>query len=113
MRFLKLTYAGKSSPTLVNMDDVRTMYTVADPTGRYEPSTKILFKNGEYINVSEDLQTILKLTHEFHAGNYQETDWEVVPTVQQRVESSYNRKRSFYPRERDFNNEDAINQNRW
>jgi hypothetical protein len=113
MKFLKLTYAGKSSPTLVNMDDVRTMYVVSDPSGRYEPSTKIQFKNGEYINVSEDLQSILKLTQDFHSGNFQDTDWETVPTVQQRVESSYNRKRTFYSRERDFNNEDAINQNRW
>jgi hypothetical protein len=113
MKFLKLTYAGKSSPTLVNMDDVRTMYVVSDPSGRYEPSTKIQFKNGEYINVSEDLQSILKLTQDFHSGNFQDTDWETVPTVQQRVESSYNRKRTFFPRERNFNNEDAINENRW
>lgn len=111
MHYLKLTYAGKNSPTLVNMNEVRTMYTVSDPNGRYEPSTKIQFRDGEYINVSEDLQTILKLTQEFHSGKYQETTWETVPTVQQRVENSFTRRR--YNRERSFNNENAFNDNQW
>jgi hypothetical protein len=114
MRYLKLTYAGKNSPTLVNMDDVRTMYMVSDPNGRYEPSTKVVFKNGEYINVSEDLQTILKLTQDFNSGKYQETDWEtppIVPSVQQRMENSFTRRR--YNRERNFNHESAYNDNQW
>jgi hypothetical protein len=113
MMFLKLTYSGNGSATLINMGDVKNLYVVSDPSGRYEPSTKVQYKDGTFVNVSESLQTILKLIHDFNSGNFQDTDWETVPTVQQRVENSYNRKRSFYPRERNYNNEDAINENRW
>lgn len=114
MRFLKLTYAGKNSPTLVNMDDVRTMYMVSDPNGRYEPSTKIQFKDGDFINVSEDLQTILKLTHDYSAGIYQDTTWETpayIPSVQQRMESSFTRRK--FNRERNYNHDNAYNDNQY
>jgi hypothetical protein len=111
MNYLKLTYSGRNSPTLVNMNEVRTMYTVSDPNGKYEPSTKVQFKDGDFINVSEDLQTILKLTQEFHAGNYQETNWETIPTVQKRIETSFIHRK--VNRERNFNSQDAYNENRW
>jgi len=106
MRFLKLTFAGKNTATIVNMDSVRTMYRITDHTGRYEPSTKIVYKDGEFLNVAEDLQTILKLINNFNAGHEQDTDWEEdVPTVEQKLETSYRRRT--YSKERNFN---SINQ---
>jgi hypothetical protein len=108
MRFLKLTHVRGAS-TLVNMDSVQTIYRVSDPSGRYEPSTKIQFKNGEYINVMEDLQTILKLTQEFQQGNYQETDWQEIPTPQKTLETSFKSRRG----ERNFNRADTFNDTRW
>ena len=115
MKYLKLTYVGKNAPTLVNMDFVKSMYVVHDFKGVYEPSTKILFKDESYINVSEDLQTILKLTQEFEQGKYQETDWETpVATPQQRFEGAYHtRNNGRYRNERNFNHNEAYNENRW
>jgi hypothetical protein len=109
MRFLKLTHVRGAS-TLINMDAVQTAYRVSDPSGRYEPSTKIQFNNGEFVNVTEDLQTILKLTQEFQAGEYQSVDWQDVPSVQNRLEASYGTRK---PRERSYNNESAFNDTRW
>jgi len=108
MKFLKLTHVARGAATIVNMDLVQTMYRVTDQSGRYEPSTKIQFQNGEYINVTEDLQTILKLTQEFNAGKFQDTDWQDVPSVQQSLESAYNRRK-----ERNYNRSDVFNDTRW
>ena len=113
MKYLKLMYAFKKSPTLVNMDFVKTMYTLHDPKGIFDSSTKILFKDDTYINVSEDLQTILKLTQEYEQGKYQEIDWETpVATPQQRFESAY-KTRPRLNNEKNFNSVQAFNDTMW
>lgn len=107
---LKLTYVGKNVPTLVNMKNVQDMYRVSDPKGFYPPSTKITYTNERYINVVEDLQTILKLVQEYEQGVYQSTDWvqvdEDVSTPQQRFERSY-----YGRRERNYNTPKTYNEN--
>ena len=113
MKFLKLTYAGKNAPTLVNMDFVKSMYVVHDAKGVYEPSTKILFKDESYINVSEDLQSILKMTQDFQEGKFQETDWETpVASPQQRFEGAYNTRNRFRV-EKNYNSAKTFNDNLW
>lgn len=107
---LKLTYVGKNVPTLVNMDKVQFMYRVTDPKGVYPPSTKITYADDRYINVLEDLQTILKMTQEYEQGVYQSTDWETpeepIASPQQRMEKSY-----YGRRERNYNSPKSYNEN--
>ena len=107
---LKLTHAVKNVPTLVNMDNVQTMYVVSDVRGNFPTSTKILFTNEQYVNVSEDLQTILQMVHEYEQGKYQSTDFVTpeetnVPSPQNRFERQYYAGR----RERNYNSVRSYN----
>jgi len=72
---VKLTYYGTGKPTLVNLNNVET----------------ILFKGGNYINVEEDLQTILGYQIDGLNGNPQSTKWES-PSIDEMLETDYNRK---------------------
>jgi hypothetical protein len=85
---IKLTYYGTDRPTLVNMNNVESVYQVYDK-GAKRFSTKICFSgNQSYINVDEDLQTIMRLSQDFTLGEFQDTEW-VTPTLEQRLENSY------------------------
>ena len=107
MKFLRLTYSGTNSSTLVNMDDVRTMYGVNDPKGFYEPSTKLIYKDGTFINVREDVKTIFKLLTDIANGIFQDSEWIDEPaTPRQRFETSYQKK---VFRDRNYNTSDAFN----
>ena len=87
---VKLTYYGTGKPTLVNLNNVETVYQVVDKI-QQKLSTKILFKVGNYINVEEDLQTILGYQIDFLNGNPQSTKWES-PSIDEMLETDYNRK---------------------
>lgn len=104
---LKLTYYGKNAPTLVNFDSVETVYEVYDRKLR-RVNTKILFRGGNYVNVEEDLQTILKLSHEYQSGDFQTTDW-ASTTIDKFMEDSYE---NIERPQRNFNRADAFNQTR-
>lgn len=106
---LKLTYYGKNSPTLVNFDGVETIYEVYDRKMR-RVNTKVLYRGGNYVNVEEDLQTILKLSQEYDAGIYQPTDW-ASTTVDKFMEDSYDNA-NYERKESRFNRADTFNQNR-
>lgn len=113
---IKLTYYGTDRPTLVNLDNVESIYQVFDKVMK-RFSTKICFKgNDSYINVEEELQTILRLAQEVKEGKYQDHEWES-PSLEDRLESSYlqykSRSTNFQPRERNYNREDVFNNNRW
>jgi hypothetical protein len=88
---VKLTYYGTDRPTLVNMDNVESIYQVFDKSmKRY--STKICFSGNEsFINVEEDLQTILRLAQEVSMGKFQSHDWET-PSIEERMAASFQRK---------------------
>lgn len=112
MNFLRLTYSGTNSATLINMDDVRTMYAVTDPKGFYEPSTKVSFKDGSFINVREDVKTIQKLLIDVANGIHQDTEWEEeVATPKQRFENNYRKRLVF--RDRNYNSADTFNENQY
>lgn len=100
---IKLTNYGSNRTTLVNLDKVESIYQVYDKTQK-RMSTKICFNgNGSFINVEEDLQTIMKLQQDTIEGNFQDTDW-VTPTIEERIENSYMEQRGYRPRmERNFN----------
>ena len=103
---VKLTYYGTNRPTLVNLENVESIYQVFDKLSR-RYSTKICFRGNEsYINVEEDLQTILRLDQETKEGHYQSYVWET-PSLEERLETNYNqykgRSNQFVPRERNFN----------
>jgi hypothetical protein len=118
---IKLTYYGTDRPTLVNINNVESIYQVFDKVLK-RFSTKICFKGNEsYINVEEELQTILRLAQEVQEGKYQDHDWES-PSLEERLENNFqqfksrpsnNYSREYSPRERNFNNIDTYNENRW
>jgi hypothetical protein len=118
---LKLTYYGTTRPTLVNVKNVESVYQVYDKIGR-RYSTKICFKGNEsFINVEEDLQTIMKLEQESMEGTFQDTDWET-PSIEERLEQSFEQQtyqprpqrprydNRTYGRERNYN---SFNQNNY
>lgn len=115
--FLKLTYYGTDRPTLVNINNVESIYQVFDKTYK-KFSTKICFKGTtSFINVEEDLQTILRLAQEMSVGKFQSPDWET-PSLEERLENSYQQYKSrstkFRPMERmSYNRENIYNENQW
>lgn len=88
---VKLTYYGTGKPTLVNLSKIETIYQVYDKY-KERVSTKIQFQGGGFINVEEDLQTILKIQWDFNGGVAQDFDWQS-PTIDEMVESSYEKTR--------------------
>jgi hypothetical protein len=113
---IKLTYYGTDRPTLVNFDNVESVYQVFDKVMK-RFSTKICFRgNDSYINVEEELQTILRLAQEAKEGKYQDNDWET-PSLEDRLETSYqqykSRSTNFRPQERNYNRFDMFNENKY
>jgi hypothetical protein len=106
---IKLTYYGTGKPTLVNLESVETMYQVVDKN-RTRLSTKVLFKGGNYINVEEELQEILKHQSNLMKGIDQDFDWQS-PTIDDMLELDYNRHQTRpqqrYPK-RQWSNEERI-----
>ena len=114
---IKLTYYGTDRPTLVNISNVESIYQVFDKTQK-RFSTKICFKGNEsFINVEEELQTVLRLAQEAEMGKFQSHEWET-PSLEERLESSYqqykSRSTNFHPRERmSYNRYDMYNENQY
>lgn len=111
---IKLTYYGTDRPTLVNLNNVESIYQVYDKVTR-RFSTKICFRGNEsYVNVEEELQTVLRLAQEAQQGKYQDSDWET-PSLEDRLETSYqqykSRSTNFRPQERSYNRHDMFNDN--
>lgn len=99
---LKLTYYGKSVPTLVNFESVETLYEVYDRKMQ-RVNTKILFRGGNFINVEENLQTILKLSQEHNSGEYQDTAWISSNIIDKAFEDNFEEQRYERSRERNYN----------
>jgi uncharacterized protein YlzI (FlbEa/FlbD family) len=97
---IKLTYYGSGNPTLVNTENIETIYQLFDKTqGRY--STKITFGNNSYLNVEESLTEIMKIQENFYKGIYQDTECALPSaTIQERFEESYQQpqRRQYRPR---------------
>ena len=91
---VKLTYYSTGNPTLVNLNNVETIYQVAD---KYKSriSTKIQFKGGGFVNVEEDLQTIMKIQWGMMNGVSQELEFES-PSIDEMLEQSYENRERYY-----------------
>ena len=85
---IKLTYYGKGTPTLVNIDNVETIYSVAD-SSRGKISTKIQFASGSYMNVEETPAEIMDIQNNIMNGVLQDTNFDT-PTVKDLLKSSFN-----------------------
>lgn len=93
---IKLTYYGSGSTTLVNTDQIETIYSLFDKTqGRY--STKITFGNNSYINVEESIADIMKIQEDLLNGIYQPKEVTLPEmNLQNRFEDSYNQPRKTF-----------------
>ena len=87
---VKLTYYSTGNPTLVNLSNVETNYQVVD---KYQcgVSTKIQFQGGTFVNVEEDLQTILKIQWGMMNGVSQPLEFSE-PTIDELLEQSYEKR---------------------
>ncbi len=87
---VKLTYYSTGNPTLVNLSNVETIYQVVD---KYQSrvSTKIQFQGGTFVNVEEDLQTILKIQWGMMNGVSQPLEFSE-PTIDELLEQSYEKR---------------------
>ena len=85
---IKLTHRGK--PTLVNVNQILSIYMDTDmKSGLVQ--TKITTTNG-VVFVEEGLNCIHKLVWQVKNGQAPEMDYDV-PTIEQRLEKSYNNER--------------------
>lgn len=105
---IKLTYYGKGAPTLINSEKIQTIYQLYDKTqGKY--STKVTFSDNTYVNVEEDLETILKIQQDFYEGKYQDPTCPP-PSIETKFQDSYNSERPRRPR---VKKEEFYNTNTW
>ena len=73
---LKLTSTEQDKVTVVNLDNVESMYHIFSPHLNCM-LTKICFSgNKSFVIVKEDLQTIMELEQNYMNGIFQETNWE-------------------------------------
>lgn len=114
---IKLTYYGTNRPTLVNFNNVESIYEVFDKIQR-RMSTKICFRgNDSFVNVEEDLKTVMKLYQDCVNGKKQEIDWET-QTIDNTMSQSYTHQTSYkmrprrqYNSDKSFNQENLYNEN--
>lgn len=83
---IKLTYQGKGTPTLVNLQNVKNIYPILDKRND-KIATKIEYIDGSYVNVEEDVKTIYRIQWEMMNGNC-DLDF-VVPSVDEMINNSY------------------------
>lgn len=107
---IKLTYYGTNRPTLINFDNVESVYELYDKVQK-RMSTKICFGNNSYVNVEEDLKTIMKFYQEGLEGKHQPIDWET-QTVDSMASESYYQQQSFR-KPRSYNREGVYNDSRY
>jgi hypothetical protein len=105
---VRLTYYGTDKVTLVNFENVESVYQVFDIMNK-RFSTKICFSGDSFVNVEEDLQTVMKLSQEVKQGIYQDWDFDT-PPVEDRMENSYYERKNRNPRN---NTRDSRNYNSW
>jgi len=106
-----LTYHGNMKKTIVNFDEVKTIYEVFNKEDNCL-TTKILFKGStirmeDFINVSETVEEIHNIINEIRENNSHSVDF--TQNVKQVIRDGYDR----FRRERSFNREDIMNENRW
>jgi hypothetical protein len=83
---IKLTYQGKGTPTLVNLQNVKNIYPILDKRND-KVVTKIEYIDGTYVNVEEDIKTIYEIQWKMMNGSC-DMDF-VVPSVDDMISNSY------------------------
>lgn len=106
---IKLTYYGTNRPTLINLDNVESIYEVYDKTqGRF--STKVCFRgNDSFVNVEEDLKTLMKIYQDTVDGKPQEPNWES-QSIDNTIGNNYQQNYKTRPR-KTYNRENSYNEN--
>lgn len=90
---VKLTYYSTGNPTIVNLNKIETIYQVVDKH-QNRISTKIQFTGGSFVNVEEDLQTILSIQWKMMNGVSQDLDFNS-PTIDEMLQQSYEKREKF------------------
>ncbi len=83
---IRLTYQGKGTPTLVNLQNVKNIYPILDKRNN-KVVTKIEYMDGTYVNVEEDVKEIFEIQWLMMNGSCN-MEWST-PSVDVMVESSY------------------------
>jgi hypothetical protein len=83
---IKLTYQGKGTPTLVNLQNVKNIFSILDKRND-KIATKIEYIDGTYVNVEEDIKTIYEIQWKMMNGIC-DMDFEV-PSVDEMINNSY------------------------
>ncbi len=83
---IKLTYQGKGTPTLVNLQNVKNIYPILDKRNDVIV-TKIEFLDGSYVNVEEDIKKIYEIQWLMMNGSCN-MEW-TTPTVDDMIQNSY------------------------
>jgi hypothetical protein len=84
---IRLTYQGKGTPTLVNLQNVKNIYPVLDKRNN-QVVTKIEYMDGTYVNVEESVKEIFEIQWLMMNGSCN-MDWET-PSVDTMIETSFN-----------------------
>lgn len=83
---IKLTYQGKGTPTLVNLQNVKNIYPILDKRND-KIVTKVEYIDGSYVNVEEDVKTIYEIQWKMMNGSC-DMDF-IVPSVDDMINNSY------------------------
>ncbi len=95
---IKLTYQGKGTPTLVNLQNVKNIYPILDKRND-TIATKIDYIDGSFVNVVESVKEIYEIQWKMMNGSC-DMDF-TVPTVDEMINSSfYQNKKDNYNEER-------------
>ena len=92
---IKVTYLSNGRATIVNLDNVESVYRVFDRNNG-KMQTRINFDGERFLMVEETPQEILKIAQDYANGEFQDTDWidSDIPNMEEKLEESY----------QDFNN---------
>ena len=89
---IKLTYQGKGTPTLVNLQNVKNVYPILDKRND-KIVTKVEYIDGSYVNVEEDVKTIYEIQWKMMNGSC-DMDFDV-PSVDDMINNSYYETKKF------------------
>lgn len=101
-----LTYQGNQKKTIVNLDEIKTVYEVYNKEENCF-TTKIVFKSSsprfeDFINVTETIEEITNIINEIRSNGVQTVDF--TQTVKHTIKEGYDRFRS--RNERSYNRQD-------
>lgn len=87
---IKVTYLSNGRATIVNLDNVESVYRVFDRNNG-KMQTRINFDGERFLMVEETPQEILKIAQDYANGEFQDTDWidSEITNLEDKLEDSY------------------------